>query len=127
MDLRLCSCAGRKRKFFVTLKSVFVVALLALVSACGTAPSARKMNEVSVGMTKAEVISVMGQPDSTAAKDGVEYMNYRLATSALDFDESDTSEYFVRFMNGKVDAFGHRGDFDTAGNPIQHVEVQVKN
>jgi hypothetical protein len=110
----------------MALRTIFVFALIALLSACGTAPSARKMNAVSIGMTKAEVISVMGRPDSTAAKEGVEYMNYRLATSALDFDESDTSEYFVRFVNGKVDAFGHRGDFDSAGNPIQHVEVQVK-
>jgi hypothetical protein len=84
------------------------------------------MNLVSTGMTKAEVVSVMGQPDSTAAKDGVEYMNYRLATSALDFDGSDTSDYFVRFVNGRVDAFGHKGDFDTASEPTKRVEIKIK-
>jgi hypothetical protein len=110
----------------MALRAILIFALIALLSACGTAPTARKMNGISVGMTKAEVISVMGRPDSTAAKGGVEYMNYRLATSALDFDESDTSEYFVRLVNGKVDAFGHRGDFDSAGNPIERIEVQVK-
>lgn len=110
----------------MTIKVILTIALITMLSACGTAPSARKMNAISIGMTKSAVISVMGRPDSTAAKDGVEYMNYRLATSALDFDESDTSDYFVRFVNGKVDAFGHRGDFDTAGDPIKRIEVQVK-
>lgn len=110
----------------MTIRAILVIVLITFISACGTAPSTRKMNEISIGMTKSEVISVMGRPDSTAAKEGVEYMNYRLATSPLDFDGSDTSDYFVRFVNGKVDAFGHRGDFDTAGEPIKRIEVQVK-
>jgi hypothetical protein len=110
----------------MTKKSVLFILLVLFLSACTSAPRARKMNLVSTGMTKAEVVSVMGQPDSTAATDGVEYMNYRLATSALDFDGSDTSDYFVRFVNGRVDAFGHKGDFDTAGEPIKRVEIKIK-
>ncbi len=110
----------------MALRAILAVALIAFLTACSSAPPARKINAVSIGMTKADVIAVMGQPDSTAAKDGIEYMNYRLATSALDFDGSDTSDYFVRFVKGRVDAFGHKGDFDTAGQPKQRVEVQVK-
>jgi len=110
----------------MAIKTFIVILFMILLSACTSAPPARKINLISTGMTKAEVVSVMGQPDSTAAKDGVEYMNYRLATSALDFDGSDTSDYFVRFVNGRVDAFGHKGDFDTAGEPIKRVEIKIK-
>lgn len=110
----------------MAIRLIAAFALALFLSACGTAPSARKINSVSIGMTKAQVISVMGRPDSTAGKDGVEYMNYRLATSALDFDESDTSEYFVRLVGGKVDAYGHRGDFDSTVDPVKRIEVEVK-
>jgi len=101
-------------------------ALVILLSSCGTAPSTRKINLVSIGMSKTEVISIMGLPDSSAGKEGVEYMKYRLATSGLDFDGSDTSDYFVRIVNGKVDAFGQRGDFDTTAEPVKRIEVQIK-
>jgi predicted butyrate kinase (DUF1464 family) len=110
----------------MTARTALALALVMLLSACTTAPSARKINSISIGMTEAEVISVMGRPDSKAAKEGVEYMNYRLATSALDFDGSDTADYFVRFVNGRVDAFGHKGDFDTAAEPTKRVEIKIK-
>lgn len=109
----------------MVLRFISALALAVFLSSCTTAPSTRKINYISIGMTKAQVIAIMGVPDSSAGREGVEYMNYRLATSALDFDGSDTSDYFVRLVDGRVNAFGHRGDFDTTADPIKRVEVKV--
>ena len=102
--------------------------IIALVALCGcAAPMATKMNHVSVGMTKSEVIAVMGSPKSVSAKDGVEYLNYRLATSFLDTDGSDTSDYFVRLVNGHLDAYGKKGDFETTQRPQERIQIEVIN
>jgi hypothetical protein len=85
------------------------------------------MNRVSVGMTKAEVIAVMGSPTSVSAKDGVEYLNYRLATSFMDMDRSDTSDYFVRLVKGQVEAYGKKGDFDSTQTPKERIQIEVIN
>jgi hypothetical protein len=107
------------------MHKLFIIALVAL---CGcAAPMATKMNHVSVGMTKSEVIAVMGSPQTVSAKDGVEYLNYRLATSMLDLDRSDTSDYFVRLVNGHVDAYGKKGDFGTTQQPQERIQVEVIN
>jgi hypothetical protein len=44
-------------------------------------------------------------------------MNYKLATSFADFDRSDTSDYFVRIVDGRVHSYGEKGDFGTTKNP----------
>jgi hypothetical protein len=63
-------------------------------------------------MTKAEVIAVMGKPDTSAANANAEYLVYHLASpKALVVDDNNIPEYFVRLRNGKVDAYGKRGDF----------------
>ncbi len=88
---------------------------------------ATKMNRVSVGMTKSEVIAAMGSPKSVSAKDGVEYLHYRLASSFLDMDGSDTSDYFVRLVKGHVEAYGQKGDFDTTQRPQERIQIEVIN
>lgn len=95
------------------LLSVIVISGM-LFAGCATA---HKMNDISIGMTKQEVVNVLGPPTSTSAKEGVEYMNYR-------FSETDdyafygiTSPYFVRVVNGKVESYGRLGDFDSTKIP----------
>jgi hypothetical protein len=51
----------------------FLLLLLLLAACVGTSD---RLNRVSLGMTKAEVISVMGEPDSTAANASAEYLIY---------------------------------------------------
>ena len=102
----------------------FALAITFLLSACA-APSTKKMDALSLGMTKAEAIAVMGRPASVSATNGVEFLSYRLATSLLDTDGSDTSDYFVRIVNGRVDAYGKKGDFDTTSRPKERIQVEV--
>ena len=74
-------------------------------------------------MTKSEVIEALGEPKSVSSDGAVEYLTYRYATSFADFDESDTSDYFVRIRDGRVDAFGKKGDFNTTKNPTVDVNI----
>ncbi len=66
---------------------------------------ASQLNSLSLGMPKANVIEKMGDPLLTKASDGVEYMVYNLSRPS--------GEYFVQIKDGKVAAFGKKGDFGT--------------
>ena len=69
--------------------------------------SSSKMNNLRLGMTKAEVIEVMGNPSSTSEKDDTLYLKYRLLSDYL-----FKHDYYVRLTNGKVDAYGSAGQFN---------------
>ena len=58
--------------------------------------AAKKMNQLKVGMTKDEVVVILGEPITTSAKDEVEYLNYSLRADP----------YCVEIVNGKVNSFG---------------------
>lgn len=98
------------------MKKLVAIALFSL-SACATASV---INKISLGMTKPEVLKVMGNPVSVSAHGDTEYLNYRLKeTDAYDF----RWPYFVRLVNGKVDAYGRTGDFNTTKNNTLDINV----
>lgn len=103
---------------------LLAVIALACLAACA-APMSKKLNSLSLGMTKAEAIAVMGTPKSTRAADGVEYLTYRLSSSFLDTNGSDTSDYFVKIVSGRVAAYGEKGDFDSTKDPTLSVKADV--
>ena|SRR3989344_8737628 len=95
---------------------LFTIVFIILMTGCYS--MAHKMNSVNIGMTKQEVISVLGSPTSTSAKEGVEYLNYRLYETISDTTGAGkTTPYFVRIINGKVDSYGRLGDFDSTKPP----------
>ena len=108
------------------MKQLLLVALCGLIlSGCATTG---KMNRLSVGMSKADVIAAMGEPDSTSAPGGgVEYLRYSLTTSSSAAYNGYTEPYFVKLVNGRVDAYGHVGDFGSAQNPGVDVNVNWRN
>jgi outer membrane protein assembly factor BamE (lipoprotein component of BamABCDE complex) len=89
------------------------LAILAILLPCvfGCATTANRMNKLSVGMTKQQVISEIGQPTHTSGTDGVEYMNYQFASNKDDAFYNLTRPYFVELRDVKVVAFGRNGDF----------------
>ena len=101
-----------------TLLPTLVLAGTLIVAACATA---RRMNRLSIGMTKQEVISVMGQPVSTAAYGNTELLRYSLSTPDQVWHGIE-EEYFVRLVDGKVESYGMAGDFDSARETVPHVE-----
>jgi hypothetical protein len=103
---------------------VLLVGILAL-SGCAETP---KLNRLSAGMTKQEVIAIMGQPDTTASPGpGTEYLRYSLSTSGWEAFNDVAEPYFVELANGKVIAYGHVGDFGSAQNPGVDVNVNWRN
>ena len=87
------------------LKGV-LVGLLLMGLLIGCAGSAKRINQLHYGMSKAEVIDILGEPDYTSGTRDVEILSYRMASGGV-FKET----YFVRIANGSVDRFGRRGDF----------------
>lgn len=98
-----------------------LIAAMALVL-MGCASAEKRMNNVSLGMSKAEVISVLGTPNGAAATDGVEYLKYNLKVDPT--WSLATREYFIRLINGKVEAYGQRGDFDSTEDPSLNINIK---
>jgi len=88
--------------------------------------SSERLNYLSVGMTKAEVMQVMGSPDSVSANGGAEYLAYtlRTETSLTRNTWGYQSRYFVRLINGRVDSYGQVGDFDSTKDPTLNLNIK---
>ena len=85
-------------------RMIVFISALGLLTGC--AAGAGKMGDLNLGMNRAAVVEVMGEPHSASSTEDVVYLRYYLSGSGL-FSE----EYFVRLTEGKVDAYGRRGDF----------------
>ena len=87
----------------IKLKLVlFPCLLLSLfLAACN---SAARLNQIRIGMTKSDVVQVLGQPDSTSAQANIEYLTYYLYTDSSSY--RDERPYSVRLVDGKVESFG---------------------
>jgi outer membrane protein assembly factor BamE (lipoprotein component of BamABCDE complex) len=112
-------------------KLCFVSALLA-VALWGCSTPSNVLNNISVGMTKAEVTKIMGTPESTRASQGVEYIVYTLNEGTKFVAgygvQSNTNKYFVKFVDGRVDSYGRVGDFDST-KPVEtkhEIDVKIK-
>ena len=101
------------------MKNLILLVLTVLLVSCATSG---KVNGVQIGMTKEQVITTMGKPVSVSAKDGPEYLNYKLSETDDDAFRGWTSPYYVRLINGKVDSYGRTGDFDSTKNPTIKIE-----
>ena len=100
---------NEKGAFSMRIKQLLCILVISLLMiGCS---SSKKMNRISVGMTRDQVIEQMGKPHSTSAKDDVEFLNYKLASGSFFRDD-----YYVRLVDGQVDAYGRAGDF---GRPLQ--------
>jgi len=103
-------------KFLGVLLSIII-----LLAGCATA---YKISRVQIGMTKEEVIRIMGRPVSTSVKENIEYLNYSLAETTIQALNRDTKPYFVRLVNGQVDSFGRLGDFDSTPKPTVRIDPE---
>lgn len=104
------------------MRSFYIILLAFGFLGCATAD---KMNEVSVGMTKHQVIENMGPPTSTSAQGSIEYLTYALYDTAEARRFGYFTPYFVRLIDGKVESYGRRGDFDSTKTPTQKLEIET--
>lgn len=84
-------------------KLILMVLIAFLLLAC--AASANKMNSLELGMTRDDVIQAMGKPSSTSEAEGILYLKYKLRDGVV------TDDYYIRLIDGKVDAYGRFGEF----------------
>lgn len=98
--------------------------LLILLTLVGCATS-HKINNISLGMTKQQVIGTLGTPVSTSATAGVEYLNYRFSETDDHAFHGVTTPYYVQIVDGKVIAYGRSGDFKVPETKST-VDVNIK-
>ena len=102
------------------MRNLFFFIILAItVISCATAG---KISGVRLGMTKQEVIAVMGPPVSISAQGQTEYLNYTLYETDNEAFYDITKPYYVRLIDGRVDSFGRTGDFDSTKTPTVRLE-----
>jgi hypothetical protein len=97
------------------MKFTLIVPALIAAATLGCADSAR-LNQVHIGMTRAEIISLFGQPDSTSAQANIEYLTYYLMNETHYQSEQP---YFIRLVDGKVESFGRFAPmYDLQNRPV---------
>ncbi|KAF1698898.1 hypothetical protein CSC62_02845 [Pseudoxanthomonas jiangsuensis] len=88
--------------------------LLVTVAGDASARLCRKNTDfplIDKGMTLDEVTKLIGKPVSAeSGPEDSKVLFYCLASSFLDTDGSDTREYWVQMMGGKVIGYGERSD-----------------
>jgi hypothetical protein len=90
-----------------------LLVLGALLAGCAT--SAR-LNDLRIGMTKDQVVAILGTPDSTSGQSNVEYLTYYLVTES---GYGRDQPYMVRLLNGRVESFGRYAQlFDLYNRPV---------
>ena len=92
----------------------------------GCTGTTANLNKISLGMTKSEVIQQIGRPDSVSAKDNAEYLIYYWGTPKQIFgDENNLPEYYIKLIDGKVDSYGRKGDFDSTKDPTLNLNINT--
>jgi hypothetical protein len=82
-------------------KLLLVLALLGLLVA-GCTTTSDKLNNVKIGMTRSQVVALLGEPNSMSAQGNIEYLTYYLTNDVSGRDQP----YSVRMVDGKVESFG---------------------
>ena len=94
------------------------------VAGCATAP---KMNRLSLGMTKQQIVSAMGRPDSTSAPgNGVELLYYKLSPQGGPIMNLITEDYVVKMVKGEVVSYGKLRELDSTKDPTSNLNNDNK-
>lgn len=96
--------------------------LAAFLGGCVTAD---RLNNVHIGMTKDQITSLLGQPDSTSAQANIEYLTYYFAAES---GNGRDQPYSVRLVDGKVESFGRFAQlFDIYNRPVNGAQPGAAN
>jgi len=101
------------------MKNFTLLLLVCLfLASCATS---KRLNRISVGMSKQEAISILGEPVSISQSGpDIEYLNYEFfdARSAGNPWGNGYNTYYVLLNKGIVEEYGRPGDF---GPPLSEV------
>ena len=115
--------------------NIFTLFLLVGCAALPVGPKSTEINKISLGMSKADVISTIGQPSRVSANKGVTYLIYLLVddvdysqssiTLGLAPPQTSKSEYFIKLQNNSVVSYGRAGDFGSSIEPTNDNHEQT--
>jgi hypothetical protein len=118
-----------------------LIALPLCLLLIGCAGNQDRLNLVGLGMNKAQVMEIMGRPDTSSAQTPHEYFIYSLSVDLTGEEQvrcavgtvallglgvgfcSKEDDFFVRFENGLVESYGRVGDFDSTRVPEATINV----
>lgn len=95
-----------------------------LLLACG-APT-MNFERLHVGMSEDEAMKIMGTPTSTAMSGNVKYLEFDKTGYDAMWWTPIRKVFFVRLINGRVDSYGQKGDFDSTKNPTKDININQK-
>ena len=124
-----------------------LVLLLVSFGVMGCAQNIKKTSELSLGMSKAEVIELLGQPSNVRASQGREFLIYQMRgdtapgtavgcgvagvltlgmTLAADKCRGGAEfDYYVELRDGVTVAYGLVGDFDSTNDPTLNLNINT--
>jgi hypothetical protein len=106
------------------MKTIKYITALVVLSCAACTHVETRMNNLSLGMTKPEVISLMGSPAATKATEGVEILEY--AEDRI--DRGGLNVYWLFLRDGKLVQYGKAGDFgSTAPRPAPTVILNLRS
>jgi hypothetical protein len=107
--------------------SVFPAVSLACLLLIGCAQPKPEFGNIGAGMSEAEVVQKLGKPSTIAMQGQTKYLEYE----SWDVDpwygnRINFQVFFVRIINGHVESFGRRGDFNSTKNPTNDININQK-
>jgi outer membrane protein assembly factor BamE (lipoprotein component of BamABCDE complex) len=87
----------------------------------------KDLNRISVGMSKNEVVTIIGEPKYSSAKANSVLYHYSLGEDdyySWKLRRSPIQDYYVRFVNGRVESYGKLGDFDSTKDPTLNLNIK---
>ena len=126
----------------------FIFYFFVIFAVAGCAGTSSKTNQLSLGMSKSDALSAMGNPTTSRAIDGTEYLVYKLtpgtgvgkgigcafigfatfgAAYAIEDDCTGGKpfDFFLQFKDSKLISYGRVGDFDSTKNPTIDVNKTI--
>ncbi len=101
------------------MKRIFFICSCLFLMGCTTMISAT--NKLNIGMSKQEVIGVLGEPQSSKASENEEVWEYQLLATDL----REHEEFWAVFKDGRLAQYGKAGDFLSA-SPGHHRRHDMK-
>jgi hypothetical protein len=92
--------------FYVRAMQRLLLLLLLCAGLAGCVSMASRLDKIKVGMSREEVIRIMGKPESTMQSLQGEILRYELNESINDWMPAT---YYIYIANGKVKQFGRMG------------------
>ncbi len=88
-------------------KALFIVAIVAfalVLVSCATSHYLSDFDVVRPGMTEADILNLLGKPNTTGYKDGILIYTYNNVMPS--FWSDDYCVYEIQFNDGKVSSYG---------------------